>query len=63
MAIDIAARFGVKKLILFHHDPDYSDSKIEQVTANAKSYLLVNSGKRRHELDVEIAVEGQTIEI
>lgn len=63
IAIDIAARFGVKKLILFHHDPDYNDKKIEQVLANAKSYLSVNKQKKRSDLEIDIAVEGSILEI
>lgn len=61
IAIDIAARFNVKKLILFHHDPEYSDEKLDMVLANAKSYSAMNLKRKNIDLDVELAVEGREI--
>jgi phosphoribosyl 1,2-cyclic phosphodiesterase len=63
IAIDIAARFNVKKLILFHHDPEYSDEKLDMVLANAKSYSAMNLKRKKIDLDVELAVEGREIVI
>jgi phosphoribosyl 1,2-cyclic phosphodiesterase len=63
IAIDICFRHFVKKLILFHHDPDYTDTKLELVLANARSYLASNYKNRDHKMDIEIAVEGKVIEI
>jgi phosphoribosyl 1,2-cyclic phosphodiesterase len=63
IAIDIAARFNVKKLVLYHHDPDYSDEKLDNVLANAKSYVTMNVHKKNKKLDVEIALEGDVLEI
>lgn len=63
IAIDIAATFNVKKLILFHHDPNYSDEKLDMVLANAKSYIATNLHKKSIELDVELAIEGKEIQI
>jgi phosphoribosyl 1,2-cyclic phosphodiesterase len=61
IAIDIALRFGVKRLILWHHDPSYPDVKLEGVLANARSYLAMN---RRHaNLEIDIALEGSVIEV
>ncbi len=63
IAIDIAVRFNVKRLVLYHHDPDYSDDKLDNVLANAKSYITMNVHKKNKDLDVEIALEGSVIEI
>lgn len=57
IAIDIAARFNVKKLILFHHDPNYSDEKLNSVISNAKSYINVNK-KVAGSLEIGLAYEG-----
>lgn len=63
IAIDIAGRFNVKKLILFHHDPEYSDEKLDLVLANAKSYVAMNLKRKNIDLEVELAVEGREIDI
>jgi phosphoribosyl 1,2-cyclic phosphodiesterase len=62
VAIDIAAKFNVKKLILFHHDPDYNDEKIDEVLSNAKTYLNINA-KNSGNLQLEIAREGMVIDL
>jgi len=62
IAIDIALRFNVKKLILFHHEPDYSDDKLESVLSTAKTYLNM-SVKRRGSLEILIAREGMVIDL
>jgi len=61
IAIDIAERFNVKRLLLFHHDPAYDDEKLERVLSNAHTYLRMKAKKKNIKLD--IAHEGMTIEI
>ncbi len=63
IAIDIAARYNVKKLILFHHDPEYNDDKIDAVLANAKSYVAMNLKKKNINMEIETAAEGMEIEV
>ncbi len=60
IAIDIAGRFNVKRLILFHHDPDYSDEKLDIVLANSRIYQKMNASKNGS-LQVDIAYEGMEI--
>ncbi|OHD69906.1 MAG: hypothetical protein A2W19_09285 [Spirochaetes bacterium RBG_16_49_21] len=60
MAIDIAGMFNVKRLILFHHEPNYNDEKLESVLFNAKTYLSMNAG-RVGDMRVDIAYEGMEI--
>ncbi len=62
IAIDIALRFNVKRLILFHHEPDYSDEKLESVLSTAKTYMSM-SVKRRGSLEIDIAREGMIIDL
>ena len=60
IAIDIVTKFNVKKLILWHHEPNYSDEKLERVLSNAKAYL--NMGARKNvDLEINIAREGMEI--
>ena len=63
IAIDIAARFNVKKLILFHHDPEYSDEKLDMVLANAKSYVSMNLRRKNIDLVVDLAIEGDVLDV
>jgi phosphoribosyl 1,2-cyclic phosphodiesterase len=63
IAIDIAARFNCKKLLLFHHDPEYSDEKLDLVLANAKSYIAMNIKRKQIDLEVELCIEENEIEV
>ena len=63
IAIDIAARFNVKRMVLFHHDPEYSDEKLDSVLANAKSYIAMNLKRKNISLEVELALEGREFDI
>ncbi len=55
--VALALQSGVKRLCLFHHDPDHDDTKIEAMVAHAKE-LVKKSGKK---LEVDAAREGQEI--
>ncbi len=55
--VALALAAGVKRLCLFHHDPDHDDSKIESMVVRAKK-LAADSGKA---LEVDAAREGQEI--
>ncbi|MBN2038830.1 MAG: MBL fold metallo-hydrolase [Spirochaetes bacterium] len=62
IAIDIASRFNVKRLILFHHDPDYSDEKLDEVLSNSKTYMSINT-RKSGSLQLDIAREGMVIDL
>jgi len=62
IAIDIAGGFNIKHLVLFHHDPNYSDEKLDNVLANARIYQKMNA-KKTGKLKVDIAYEGLEIDI
>jgi phosphoribosyl 1,2-cyclic phosphodiesterase/ActR/RegA family two-component response regulator len=55
--VALALSAGVKRLCLFHHDPDHDDTKIEAMVAHAKD-LVAKSGKT---LEVDAAREDQEI--
>ena len=49
----------VKKLFLFHHDPNHDDARISQMVAHARQLVADRGGK----LQVEAAREGTTVEL
>ena len=62
MAIDIASSMNVKRIILFHHDPDYDDEKLESVLLNARTYHDMRLQKDNN-IQIDLAREGLEIEI
>ena len=56
-AVNVAHKAGVKKLLLFHHDPDRSDAELELIE---KKIQAVAGGKTS--MEVMIAREGMTVE-
>ena len=57
--VALALEAKVKKLFLFHHDPNHDDAKISQMQAHARKLVAARKGK----LQVEAAREGVTVEI
>lgn len=58
-AVSLAQKADVKKLVLFHHDPEHDDAKIEAMLAHARK--LVTDSKS--DLQVEAAREGAVIQL
>lgn len=56
-SVALALQAGVKKLVLFHHDPDHDDRKIDAFLKHARTLVKKRNGK----LKVEAAREGMTI--
>ena len=56
-SVALALKAGVKKLILFHHDPDHDDKKIDAFVQYARRLVVRHKGK----LKIEAAREGATI--
>jgi len=56
-SVNVAHKAGVKKLLLFHHDPDRSDAELELIE---KKIQAAAGGKTS--LEVMIAREGMTVE-
>ena len=58
-AVALAVKAGVKRLCLFHHDPDHDDKKIDDLVRHARRLVA----GQRSKLKVEAARELQTIEL
>lgn len=56
-SVQLALQAGVKKLVLFHHDPDHDDRKIDAFVRHARQLVVRANGK----LKVEAAREGRVI--
>ena len=57
--VALALQAEVKKLFLFHHDPNHDDAKISQMVAHARKLVAAANGA----LQVEAAREGLTVEL
>jgi phosphoribosyl 1,2-cyclic phosphodiesterase/CheY-like chemotaxis protein len=58
-AVALAMRAEVKKLVLFHHDPDHDDVKLESMLAAARKIVT----EAKSPLIVEAAREGMVLEL
>ena len=58
-SVALALKAGVKKLVLFHHDPDHDDRTIDAFVKHARALVKRRDGK----LKVEAAREGMVIEL
>ena len=58
-AVTLALKAGVKKLFLFHHDPDHDDTKVESMLAHARKLVTGQKGS----LQVDAAREGMVVEL
>lgn len=61
IATDIAMKAGVKKLVMFHHDPSYNDEKLDAVYLRALNYKSMMS--EANDLEIIMAYEGLELEI
>jgi phosphoribosyl 1,2-cyclic phosphodiesterase len=61
IATDIALKAGVKKLVMFHHDPSYNDEKLDAVYLRALNYKSMMD--KNNELEIIMAYEGLELEI
>jgi ribonuclease BN (tRNA processing enzyme) len=58
-SVALALSAGVKKLVLFHHDPDHDDKKLDSFVGYARQLVKQAKGK----LKVEAAREGMVIKL
>ena len=57
--VDIASRAKIKKLILFHHDPDHDDITIDKMLVEGRKLLKKYNGN----ISCEAAREGELLEL
>jgi phosphoribosyl 1,2-cyclic phosphodiesterase len=60
LAVDFAANWGIKRLILFHHDPTYDDRKLLNILQSARWYAE-RMGIR--DIEISLAMEGMEIDL
>lgn len=61
IATDIALKAGIKKLVMFHHDPAYDDEKLDTVYLRALNYKQMFD--RNNQLEIIMAQEGLVLDI
>ena len=55
--VDLALKAGIKRLFMFHHDPDHDDAKVSAMLAHARQLVA----ERKGTLEMEAAREGDSI--
>jgi phosphoribosyl 1,2-cyclic phosphodiesterase len=60
MAVDFAANWGIKHMVLFHHDPTYGDHKLYNMLQSARWYLERMNIKG---VELTLATEGLEIQL
>jgi phosphoribosyl 1,2-cyclic phosphodiesterase len=60
LAVDFAANWGIKQLILFHHDPTYDDRKLLNILQSARWYAERMGIK---DIEISLAMEGMEIDL
>ena len=61
IGVDMAVRANVKRIILFHFDPTYSDQKVQEILDSTHNYVAMDPTKPR--CKIELATEGLEFEI
>lgn len=57
-AIDFTAIWHIKRMYLFHHEPNYDDMKIYQLLQAANWYVSYNTDWK---VEINLAIEGQEV--
>jgi phosphoribosyl 1,2-cyclic phosphodiesterase len=60
MAVDFAANWGIRHLVLFHHDPAYDDKKLSNILQSARWYTERMGLK---EIRISLAMEGMELNL
>jgi ribonuclease BN (tRNA processing enzyme) len=58
LAVDFSANWGIKHMVLFHHDPAYNDRKLFNILQSARWYTERMNIKN---VDLTLAMEGLEI--
>ncbi|MDR1949344.1 MAG: MBL fold metallo-hydrolase [Spirochaetaceae bacterium] len=60
LAVDFAANWGIRHMVLFHHDPTYNDRKLFNILQSARWYMERMNIKG---IELTLAMEGLEIRI
>jgi phosphoribosyl 1,2-cyclic phosphodiesterase len=58
LAVDFVANWGIKHMVMFHHDPSYDDHKLYGILQSAKWYL-----ERMNIKDIELTLAYEGLEL
>jgi len=58
MVVEFAVNWGIKHLVLFHHDPTSDDKKLYEMLRSSRQYLSLIFGEG---IDISLACEGMEI--
>ncbi len=61
IGVDVARAARVKKLMLFHHDPTYSDAELQSILETALAYRDQSPGQPPYE--IQVAYEGLALDL
>jgi phosphoribosyl 1,2-cyclic phosphodiesterase len=61
VGVDLSVKTGVKRLILFHHEPTYDDNKLAEIMQKTSQYYSLV--REFGQLEILLAMEGEVIEI
>lgn len=60
LGVDFALAWKVKRLYMFHHEPQYDDKKLEHNLQSARWYATRSGGR---DLEINLSREGRTIDV
>ena len=65
VGLELACRANVKRLALFHHDPDADDARLEQLLETARDYArsLPHARRRPDQVEIVLAREGECLQV
>ena len=58
MAVEFAMNWGIRHLVLFHHDPGSDDKKLNEMLKSARRYIRLIFGE---DIEISLACEGTDI--
>jgi anti-anti-sigma factor len=61
IGVDMAVRANVKRIVLFHFDPTYTDQKVQEILDSTLNYIAVDPAEPQ--CQVELAIEGLEMEV
>lgn len=62
VGVDLALKANIKRLILFHHEPSYTDEKLQEIYDKTLRYYEVQR-RGRNSLEILLAREGLELDI
>lgn len=62
-AVELSVKANVRRLCLFHNEPTYTDDKLDALLEDTRNYLNIYNNRKPHPLVIDLAYDGQEIEI